>query len=88
MSIQRKCSERRPGIASFAITMTLACPPFTAIAGKVPTGFTERGAEVNGVRIDYFIGGKGSPAIARLAATAPTLVGERLPSIVQFSTRH
>jgi hypothetical protein len=53
-----------------------------------PAGFTERDAEVNGVRIDYSIGGKGSPAIATLAATAPTLVGERLPSIVQFSMRH
>jgi len=87
LNIQRKWWERRLGIASFAITLILACPPFTAIEGKVPTGFTERGAEVNGVRIDYFIGGKGSPAIATLAAATPTLVGELLPSIVQFSSR-
>ena len=87
MNIQRKWWERRLGIAGFAITMILACPPFTAIAGRVPAGFTERDTEVNGVRIDYSIGGKGSPAIATLAATAPSLVGERLPSIVQCSSR-
>jgi hypothetical protein len=87
MNIQRKSQKRRLGIVSFAITMILACPSFTATAGKVPAGFTERDAEVNGARIDYSIGGKGSPAIATLAATAPTLVGERLPSIVQFSMR-
>ena len=88
MNIQRKWRKRRLGLASFAITMILACPPFTAIAGRVPAGFTERDAEVNGVRIDYSIGGKGSPAIATLAAATPTLVGERLPSIVQYSSRH
>jgi hypothetical protein len=88
MNIQRKWWECRLGIASFAFTMILACPSFTATAGKVPAGFTERDAEVNGVRIDYSIGGKSSPAIATLAATAPTLVGERLPSIVKFSSRH
>jgi hypothetical protein len=86
MNIQRKWWERRLGIASFAITMILACR-FTATPGRVPVGFTERDAEVNGVRIDYSIGGTCSPVIATLAATAPTLVGERLPSIVQFSSR-
>ena len=88
MNIQRKWWERRLGIASFAFTMILACPLFTATAGRVPAGFTERDAEVNGVRIHYSIGGEGSPAIATLAAATPTLVGERLPSIVQFSMRH
>jgi len=88
MNIQRKWRECRLGIASFAIAMVLACPSFTATAGRVPAGFTERDAEVHGVRIDYSIGGKGSPAIATLAAATPTLVGERLPSIVQFSMRH
>src|SRR5207245_9656911 len=87
MNIQRKSWERRLGIASFAITMILACPPFTAIAGRVPAGFTERDTEVNGVRIDYSIGGKGNPANATFAAATPTLVGKRLPSIVQYSNR-
>ena len=86
MNIQQKWWERRLGIASFAITMVLACPSFTATAGGVPAGFTEGGAEVNGGRIDS-IGGKGGPAIAKLAAVTPTLVGERLPSIVQFSSQ-
>ena len=88
MNIQRKWRECRLGIASFAITMVLACPSFTATAGRVPAGFTERDAEVNGGRMHHPIGGKCSPAIATLAAAAPTLVGERVPSIVEFSMRH
>jgi len=87
MNIQRKWRECRLGIASFAITMISACPSLTATAGRVPAGFTERDAEVNGGRIQYSIGWKGSPVIATLAATAPTFVGERLPSIDQFSSR-
>jgi len=35
----------------------------TAIAGKAPAGFTERFADVNGARLHYFIGGKGSPVV-------------------------
>jgi hypothetical protein len=87
MNIQRKWRECRLGIASFAITMVLACPSFTATAGGVPAGFTKRDAEVNGGRIDS-IGGKGGSAIAKLAAVTPPLAGERLPSIVQFSMPH
>jgi hypothetical protein len=88
MNIQRKWRECRLGIAGFAITMVLACPSFTATAGRVPAGATERDAEVNGGRMHHSIGGKCSPAIATLATTSPTLVGERLPSMVQFSMRH
>jgi hypothetical protein len=58
MNIQQKWRESRLGIAGFAFTMILACPPFTAIAGRVPAGFTERDAEVNGVRILCSIGGE------------------------------
>jgi hypothetical protein len=86
MNIQRKWSGF--GIASFAFTMVLACPSITATAGRAPAGFTERDAEVNGGRMHYSIGGKGGQAIATLAATAPTLVGEQVPSIVEFSMRH
>jgi len=32
-------------------------------ASTAPTGFSERFAEVNGVRLHYFIGGKGSPVV-------------------------
>jgi pimeloyl-ACP methyl ester carboxylesterase len=34
-----------------------------AVAGKVPAGFAERFAEVNGVRLHYLIGGKGRPVV-------------------------
>jgi len=78
MNIQRKSRERSLGLASFAITMILACPSFTGTAGKVPAGFPERDSEVNGVRIDCFIGGKGSPAIATLAHS---YFGRRKPSV-------
>ena len=88
MNIQRKWRECRLGIASFAIAMVLACPSFKATAGRAPDGFPERDAEVNGGRMHYSIGGKGGQAIATLAATATTLVGEQLPSIVKFSMRH
>src|SRR5258705_5815934 len=30
---------------------------------KAPAGFTERFADVNGARLHYFIGGKGSPVV-------------------------
>src|SRR5439155_27032990 len=35
----------------------------TATAGKAAAGFTEHSIEVNGVRLHYFIGGKGSPVV-------------------------
>jgi len=36
---------------------------FTPKAGTVPAGFTENFVDVNGVRLHYFIGGKGSPVV-------------------------
>src|SRR6266702_4656399 len=50
------------GAASLA-AMLLSCSSLSATAGKVPGGFTEHLAEVNGVRLHYFIGGKGSPVV-------------------------
>src|SRR5437762_3704124 len=50
------------GAASLA-AMLLSCSSLPATAGKVPPGFTEKFAEVNGVRLHYFIGGKGSPVV-------------------------
>jgi len=51
------------GTASLVTLLLLACSPLPATAGKVPAGFTEGFADVNGVRLHYFIGGKGSPVV-------------------------
>lgn len=48
------------GLASLVMMVLLACSSFPASAGKTPAGFTERFADVNGVRLHYFIGGTGS----------------------------
>ena len=50
-------------MASLMTMLLLACSSVSAKAGKVPPGFTEHDAEVNGVRIHYSIGGKGSPVV-------------------------
>jgi pimeloyl-ACP methyl ester carboxylesterase len=51
------------GAASLVALLLLASYPFPAAASTVPGGFAERFAEVNGVRLHYFIGGKGSPVV-------------------------
>src|SRR5437879_3701127 len=51
------------GIASLVASLLLACSSLPATAGKVPAGFTEHFADVNGVHLHYFIGGKGSAAV-------------------------
>src|SRR4029453_8493249 len=63
MNILRKWLARRSASGSFLIAMMLACSSFRATAGKIPAGFTERDAELNGVRLHYSIGGKGSPVV-------------------------
>jgi len=55
-----KCCLRA---ASIITGLLLAFSSLPAAAGKVPTGFTEHFADVNGVRLHYFIGGKGSPVV-------------------------
>src|SRR6266566_1300800 len=50
------------GAASLA-AMLLSCSSLPATAGKIPAGFTERFADVNGVKLHYLIGGKGSPVV-------------------------
>src|SRR6266478_562870 len=62
MNTQATTSRRKRigGMTSLVIMFLLACPPLSATAGKVPAGFTEHDADVNGVRIHYSIGGKGS----------------------------
>jgi len=62
--VSTKASFRRNVIAGTAtLALLLASVSLSAIAGKVPPGFTENFAEVNGVRLHYFIGGKGSPVV-------------------------
>jgi len=56
----------RSFLASLAIlgaTLLLAASPLFAASGTAPAGFTERFTEVNGVRLHYLIGGKGSPVV-------------------------
>jgi pimeloyl-ACP methyl ester carboxylesterase/uncharacterized RmlC-like cupin family protein len=48
--------------ALFAMLL-LACFALPAAADRVPAGFTATSAEINGVRLQYFIGGKGSPVV-------------------------
>src|SRR5437870_11229300 len=49
-------------VGLFAILMPAHSPLFAADA-KDPAGFEERFADVNGVRLHYLIGGKGSPVV-------------------------
>lgn len=52
------------GCVAAAISLVLlACSTLAASAGQVPAGFAEHFAEVNGVRLHYLIGGKGSPVV-------------------------
>jgi pimeloyl-ACP methyl ester carboxylesterase len=50
------------GLAILVTLLLLASSPLQA-ASTVPAGFAERFAEVNGVRLHYLIGGKGSPVV-------------------------
>ena len=51
------------GIASLAAIFSLTCSTLLATAAQVTAGFSDHFAEVNGVRLHYFIGGKGSPVV-------------------------
>jgi pimeloyl-ACP methyl ester carboxylesterase len=62
----RPTPPRNSFVIVFATLVTMLLPaasPLFAADGKVPAGFSERFAEVNGVRLHYFIGGKGSPVV-------------------------
>jgi len=50
------------GLAILGTMLLLASSPLQA-ASTVPDGFAERFADVNGVRLHYLIGGKGSPVV-------------------------
>src|SRR6266496_1437957 len=51
------------GMESLVIIILLTCSSLSATAGKVHAVFTEHTADVNGVRIHYWIGGKDSPVV-------------------------
>lgn len=58
-------SCNRSFIAGITILAVMLLLPYSIIqaASSVPAGFSERFAEVNGVRLHYLIGGKGSPVV-------------------------
>jgi pimeloyl-ACP methyl ester carboxylesterase len=51
------------GRKSLIAALFLAVSLPSAMAAALPAGFTEHFAEVNGVRLHYFIGGKGTPVV-------------------------
>ncbi|MGH8559973.1 MAG: alpha/beta fold hydrolase [Methylococcales bacterium] len=66
--------------------LLIAYWPLTSAAGKIPAGFTSQFADVNGVRLHYLIGGKGSQVVL-LHGYAET--GHMwLPILPQLSTTH
>jgi pimeloyl-ACP methyl ester carboxylesterase len=91
--------ERRPVLPPLALAVALtsmpalaqgaaqACSPTVAPkAEQLPPGFTEKSATVNGVRINYKIGGQG-PAIVLLHGYAETS-HMWLPLMPQLATNH
>ena len=62
----RQLRSRRTFFAGMIVRCTallLATFPLILAAGTIPAGFSERFAEVNGVRLHYLIGGTGSPVV-------------------------
>jgi pimeloyl-ACP methyl ester carboxylesterase len=51
------------GVAGLLALALMAFSSTSASAGKPPAGFTEKFADVNGVRLHYYIGGKGSAVV-------------------------
>jgi pimeloyl-ACP methyl ester carboxylesterase len=91
--------ERRPVLPPLALAVALtsmpalaqgaaqACSPTVASkAEQLPPGFTEKSATVNGVRINYKIGGQG-PAVVLLHGYAETS-HMWLPLMPQLATNH
>ncbi len=63
MIIPRTSAPRsfRGGV-TVIVALLLACT-ISGAAAKLPEGFTGQFAEVNGTRLHYLIGGKGSPVV-------------------------
>ena len=53
--------RKRAGGAAILLVALLSCSSIAA--AKISSGFSEQFAEVNGVRLHYYIGGKGSPVV-------------------------
>jgi len=51
------------GAVSLFAMLLLASSAFSAASSKLPAGFADRFVEVNGVRLHYMIGGKGSAVV-------------------------
>lgn len=56
-------TNRLGRVAIVIVFLLLAGFKFPAAASQIPKGFTEHFADVNGVHLHYFIGGKGSPVV-------------------------
>lgn len=50
-------------LAGAFVLLLLACATRPVMAVEAPNGFTEHFADVNGVKLHYLIGGKGSPVV-------------------------
>jgi len=87
--ISKPTSCRRNFLASAAglvATLLLASSPLLVAASTVPAGFTERFAEVNGVRLRYLIGGKGGPVVLLHGYTQTSYMW--LPIMPLLAKRH
>jgi pimeloyl-ACP methyl ester carboxylesterase len=74
------------GAVSLFAMLLLASSAFSAASSKLLAGFADRFVEVNGVRLHYMIGGKGSPVVL-LHGYAET--GHMwLPIMPQLAKRH
>src|SRR3989454_8653578 len=51
------------GVAAIGAALLLTTSPLLAATATAIPGFSERFADVNGVKLHYFIGGKGSPVV-------------------------
>lgn len=51
------------GLSAYLTAVLLTLGSFTVTAESLPEGFSEKFAEVNGVRLHYLIGGQGSPVV-------------------------
>src|SRR5438552_15232181 len=64
MRTRRDRSRLRPSALAAAVGGAfLLGASLLQAAGNAPPGFTDRFADVNGVRLHYMIGGKGSPVV-------------------------
>ena len=65
MTVEATLSRRTllGGVIGVSALLTLSAPSTLAAPSAMPPGFSERFAEVNGVRLHYLIGGKGSPVV-------------------------